>query len=183
MENGSGNVSDVTGIGGLDIMHSGTASMAVKSGVSLPNGAVGDFIALHAQVNSGSDHFYYRFHRLDDASGAGTAYQVPNNYEFHVTKIIGSNGGVAVAYQFQIGTATASFTDANGTDPTGAKWQCGATSRYAQHMPTPSTSATLAVGSWEIPLMFDENLFPFLQSLGGGGGLTVTVIGRLKAKP
>lgn len=181
MENGSGNVSDISGVGGFSQVFTGSDTIIGSSTTSIPNGVIGDFITLSAHCDSGSADFYFRFHRLDDASGAANAYQVPNNYEFHITKILAINPGIATPFKFQLGTATASFTDSNGTDPTGAKWQSGYASRYILGIPTPSSS-TVSIGAWELPTMFDENLFPFMQCTGGGG-IVVSVVGKLKAKP
>lgn len=169
-----------TSVGGADLIVSPSQSLNVKSATSIPNGAIGTFISLHAQINSGADHQYYRLHQLDGASGAGTAYQVPSGFKFHVVKVIGTNPGLPVQQNFQFGTATASFTDADATVPTGAKYQSGYTSRYVYHVPSAATSAVHNVCSWETPIVFDEDLFPFLQSLGGGG-LSFTLIGKLIA--
>jgi len=169
-----------TNIGGLDTNITGTQVMSGKASSSIPNGALGDFITLSALVNSGNDHFFYRLHRLDDASGDSDAYQVPNGFKFHVVKVIGSNPGVALNVRFGIGTATASFTNSSATIPTGAKWMAGYTDFYPFQLATPSAVSTLSVGSWDVPLVFDQNLFPFVQSTGGAS-VAFMIIGKLIA--
>lgn len=178
--NGSGNVSNITSIGGFSQQIDGTNLVAGSEGSSIPNGAIGDFITLISVVNAGTADFFYRFHRLDDASGGAAAYQVPSGFKFHGTKIFNVNPGLATVHKFQLGTATASFTDSNATVPTGAKYQSGETARYVFGLPTPATSSTFAVASWDFPIVFDVDLFPFMQS-AGGASIVVGVIGKLIA--
>jgi len=180
MANGSGNVSNVVSIGGADLVTSTSQTLNIKSTTVIPTGAIGEFISLHAQINSGTDNQFYRLHQLDGASGDGTAYQVPNGFKFHAVKVIATNPGLDIQVNFQFGTATASFTDADATVPTGAKYQSGYTSRYVYSLPSTASGSIITLCSWEIPIVFDQNLFPFMQS-DGGGGLSFTVIGKLVA--
>lgn len=126
---GSGNVSNVIGLGGAQVQSTGNttnsteaisaSSMFLPEGSLLTSGSSGSLIykTLVAKfTNTSAEYNIF----VDLSAGNGTIYQVPAGKKFVVVKtcfdIVPEAGGLLPVW---VSSATASFTDATTTPPTG----------------------------------------------------------------
>ena len=109
MANGSGNVSNIIEIGGLDTLSTGSFGISTQPSATIPDGSVGVYKTLIGSHNGSITAGNY--YQLIDPSVGSTQYQVPSGKKFQIIKMVLINTDAAAGIEGTFGWSTASFTD------------------------------------------------------------------------
>lgn len=173
---GSGNVSNIVGVGGFSRGAIGTQhNVEAPVAITLPTGAsVGLVTTLTSISQSGSDNFYYQLYNFSD--GTGLQYQVPVGKKFCVYQVIGLNFSGGVDPKWQYGTSDSTFTNNTATVPPNPIYQVGGPNLALYSLDTNPVN-TGQTGAWNTPFCFGSGRYPFIHQTTGGGGLSTMLIG------
>lgn len=128
-----------------------------------------------AQGDATATHYYQVWDNSNMSSGA--QYQVPTGKHFYGVCVCGASLQTSAnqTLPFQIGEATATFTNGASTAPTGAKYQTGAAGAagISLHVvATDQVSGVAGLSCQPVTYTFDPLYYPFIQSyIGAGAGI------------
>lgn len=171
---------NITNVGGLNY-----GSVNATPGLVLPESTVNSTSAAfyktlcsHNYTGAGSNHYFGFF---DPDSGSSSLYQVPSGQKFYVVQISFIVRAATALAGFQLGTATATFTNGQNTAPTGTVlFGTQGTSIAGNNVlfSLDNMSQNLNAGSFNFPMAIGQNLFPLFQDSGAAAAVSVFLIGK-----
>lgn len=166
--NGSGNVSNVVSLcvgGNTSAINPGIATASDPSTYKTLTVAQGDGTATH----------YYQV--FDNSAMSAIQYRVGAGKHFYGICVCGASLQTSAnqTVPFQLGEASATFTNGTATPPTGALYQTGAASAAGIALHVIETDLANGMGGetcQAVTYTFDPLYYPFIQSyIGAGTGI------------